>query len=137
GPAGPLLITGPLALNWKQRRRGVMPAIENGDLTGINPPSPDRTDAWVRVGVAVADFPRWIFLKTHTHGAQERNHATLLGDGPGSLAELFADLLARYNDGERFVLHFSTPWEMFRAVKVLESNDADAIAAIERFEFPF
>jgi hypothetical protein len=137
GDGGPLIITGPLAIDWRQRRRGFLPAIENGDLTGLNPPSPARADAWVRCGIGVAGFPRWIFVKTHTHGAQERNSATLLGDGAGSLSALFADLLARYNDGERYILHFSTPWEMYRAVKTLESNDARAITAIERFEFKF
>lgn len=137
GSNGPLLVTGPLALNWKQRRRGIFPAIENGDLTGLNPPSPDRVDAWIRCGIHVAGFPRWIFVKTHTHGAQERNSDTLLGDGDGSLSALFADLRARYDDGERYVLHFSTPWEMYRAVKVLESNDTAAIAAIESFSFQF
>jgi len=137
GSGGPLIVTGPLALNWRQRRRGLLPAIENGDLTGINPPSPDRVDAWVRCNIHVDGFPRWIFVKTHTHGAQERNSDTLLGDGDGSLSALFADLLERYNDGERYVLHFSTPWEMYRAVKVLESNDVDAIRAIEDFRFSF
>lgn len=137
GAAGPLLISGPLAINWKQRRRGFLPAVENGDLTGANPPSPDRVDAWVRCNIHVEGFPRWIFVKTHTHGAQERNSDTLLGDGAGSLSALFADLLARYNDGKRYVLHFSTPWEMYRAVKALESNDPQAIRAIENFEFSF
>jgi hypothetical protein len=137
GPNGPLLVTGPLTLNWKRRRRGFFPAIENGDLTGLNPPSPDRVDAWIRCGIHVSGFPRWIFVKTHTHGAQERNSDTLLGDGEGSLSALFADLRARYDDGERYVLHFATPWEIYRAVTVLESNDARAIEAIERFEFPF
>jgi hypothetical protein len=137
GAAGPLIVTGPLALNWKQRRRGILPAIENGDLTGVNPPSPDRVDAWVRARIGVEGFPRWTFIKTHTHGAQERNSATLLGAGPGSLSALFADLLARYNDGARFILHYSTPWEMYRAVRVLEAGDRDAIDAIERFEYRF
>jgi hypothetical protein len=91
----------------------------------------------VRCGIGVAGYPRWIFVKTHTHGAQERNSNPLLGDGAGSLSALFADLLARYNDGERYVLHFATPWEMYRAVKVLESNDSEAIQAIERFDFSF
>jgi hypothetical protein len=137
GREGPLIVTGPLAVNWKQRRRGLLPAIENGDLTGHNPPAPDRLDAWVRCGIALAGFPRWVFIKAHTHGAQEKNAAGLLGDGPGSLAALFADLTARYDDGERFVLHFATPWEVVRAVRVLEAGDRDGIAAIERFDYRF
>jgi hypothetical protein len=137
GGDGPLIVTGPLCLNWKQRRRGVLPALENGDLTSLNPPAPDRVDAWVRTAVTVAGFPRWVFVKVHTHGAQERNSERLLGDGPGSLGALFADLLARYNDGDRYVLHFSTPWEIYRAVRALESNDPDTIGRIERFEYRY
>jgi hypothetical protein len=114
-----------------------LPAIENGDLTGLNPPAPDRVDAWVRAGISVAGWPRWVFVKAYTHGAQEGNAQRLLGDGPGSLASLFADLLARYDDGERYVLHFSTPWEVFRAVRALEADDREAVAAIERFEYRF
>jgi hypothetical protein len=135
--AGPLIVDGPLVLNWHRRRRGILPAVENGDLTGINPPSADRVDAWVRAGVCVAGFPRWLFVKAYTHGAQERNAARLLAEGPGSLRSLFADLLARYDDGVRHVLHFTTPWEIYRCVKVLESNDPGDIAAVERFEYPF
>lgn len=134
---GPLLVTGPLSLNWRRRRRGLFPAIENGDLTGINPPAPDRVDAWIRAGVSVKGFPSWVFVKVYTHGAQERNSERLLGDGAGGLATVFSDLLARYNDGTRYVLHFATPWEIFRAVRVLEAGDRRAIAAIERFDFPF
>jgi len=130
------IVNGPLALNWQRRRRGIMPAIENGDLTGINPPAPDRTDVWIDTAVSVAGFPNWIFVKAYTHGGQERNAARLLGEDRG-LAALFADLLARYNDGERYVLHFSTPWEVYRAIRVLEAADTDAIRAIERFEYPF
>lgn len=132
-----LLFAGPLALNWRQRRRVILPAIENGDLTHLNPPKPDRIDSWVRTSVGVGDWPRWIFIKAYTHGAQERNAGRLLGDGEGSLAAMYRDLLARYNDGERYVLHFSTPWEMYCGVKALEMADASAIAAIERFDYSF
>ncbi|HEX5133265.1 MAG TPA: hypothetical protein VFX92_12355 [Candidatus Krumholzibacteria bacterium] len=135
-PPGPLIVTGPLALNWRRRRRGLMPAVENGDLTGINPPAPDRTDLWIECGISVAGFPRWTFVKAYTHGAQEKNAARLLG-ADGGLASLFADLLARYNDGTRYVLHFTTPWEIFQAVRILESGDEAAIRAVERFEHRF
>jgi hypothetical protein len=136
GGDGPLIVTGPLALNWARRRRGVMPAVENGDLTGINPPGPDRTDVWINTAISVTGFPRWIFVKAYTHGAQERNSARLLGADQG-LSALFSDLLARYDDGERHILHFSTPWEVHRAVRVLEAADAAAIDAIEKFSYRF
>jgi len=40
-----MLFTGPLTLNWHRRRRGIFPAVENGDITGINAAYPDRVDA--------------------------------------------------------------------------------------------
>ncbi len=132
-----LLVTGPLCVNWKQRRRGILPAIENGDITDLNPALPARVDAWVRTGVHVRGFPSWIFIKAYTHGGQEPNAAHLLSDRPGSLSALYRDLLARYNDGSRYVVHFSTPWEMVGAIRVLETGDQAAIRAIERFEHRF
>ncbi len=136
-PDAPLLVTGPLALNWRRRKRGILPSLENADLTATSPPGPDRLDLWIRTAVSVRNFPRWIFVKLHTHGAQEANAELLLGDGAGSLASLFGDALARYNDGARHVLHFATPWEIVRAVHVLESADNASIRAIENFEYPF
>ncbi|MDH3198044.1 MAG: hypothetical protein OEO21_07370 [Candidatus Krumholzibacteria bacterium] len=132
-----LLFTGPLALNWRRRRRGVLPAVENGDITGRNPALPDRVDLWVRHAPAVRGFPRWRFLKPYTHGTQEGNSALLLSDGPGGLAAVYRDLLARYNDGRRYVVHFTTPWEMYRCVRVLEDADDEAIEAVEAFAFRF
>jgi hypothetical protein len=131
-----LLVTGPLCVNWNRRRR-LVPALENGDITDLNPALPSRVDAWVRTAVHVRGFPRWVFIKAYTHGGQEPNAAHLLSDQPGGLAALYRDLLARYNDGERFVVHFSTPWEMVGAIRALESADEAKIRAIERFEHNF
>jgi hypothetical protein len=132
-PSGDLLlINGPLALNWRRRKAGLMPAVENGDITDINPGTLDRADLWVRTGVHVAGWPRWVFIKLHTHGAQEANAGYLLSPRGG---EMYADLLRRFNDGKRYVLHFVTAWQMFRCVKALERGDEAAIEKIERFEY--
>ncbi len=131
-----LLVTGPLCVNWKRRHR-MLPTIENGDITGLNPAVPSRVDAWVRTSVHVRGFPRWRFIKAYTHGSQESNAELLLSDRPGSLPAMYRDLLARYNDGNRFVVHFSTPWEMVCAIRALEAGDEQAIEAIERFEHRF
>jgi hypothetical protein len=136
GAGSLLLVTGPLCVN-RSRRRRFMPTIENGDITDLNPAVPSRVDAWVRTGVHVRGFPRWVFIKAYTHGGQEPNAEHLLSDRPGSLAAMYRDLLARYNDGERFVVHFSTPWEMVGAIRALESGDEATIRAIERFEHRF
>lgn len=131
-----LMVTGPLCVKWRRQRR-FLPAIENADITDLNPATPGRVDAWIRTAVHVGGWPRWVFVKAYTHGAQERNAEHLLSDRPGSLASMYRDLLARYNDGERYVVHFSTPWEMVGAIRALEAADDAAIRAIEGFEYRF
>lgn len=75
-----LLVQGPLGLNWRRRKHGLLPRIDNGDLTGINPPRLDRFHVWSRLGIQVAGRPDWLFVKLHTHGGIARNYDMLLGD---------------------------------------------------------
>ncbi len=77
---GLLLIQGPLAIDWRRRKWGVLPRLENGDLRGVFPPSMARFELWLRAGVGVVGRPSWIFVKLHTHGALERNADMLLGE---------------------------------------------------------
>jgi hypothetical protein len=129
-PGDLLMVNGPLALNWARRKRGVFPAIENGDITGTYPATPDRADLWVRTAVSVRGWPNWVFVKIHTHGTQEANSAYLLSEEGAAMYEY---LLRRYNDGERYVLHFSTPWEVYRCIRALERGDEKGIRDIEEF----
>lgn len=119
-PSGDLMIIqGPLGLNWRWRKFGVVPRIENADVRRTSPPRNDRTDLWVRTAIHVAGKPDWIFVKVHTHGTQEGDVDTLLGP---PTAALFSDLEARYNDGERYKLHYVTAREMYNIVKAAEAG---------------
>lgn len=119
-PSGDLMIIpGPLALNWKKRKFGLIPRIENSDVRRSAPPTPDRVDAWVRTGIHVQGKPDWIFVKIHTHGTQEPDMDTLLG-APSE--QLYRHLEERYNDGTRHVLHYVTAREMYNIVKAAEAG---------------
>lgn len=132
-PSGDLLlVTGPLDLNWKKRRKMIFPAIENGDITGINPPTRDRIDLWIRTGIHVRGWPGWTFVKVHTHGLQPGNAGLLLGDGIGRMHEY---LLSMYNDGTRYALHYVTARECFTCVRALEQGDAAKIRRIEEHDY--
>jgi hypothetical protein len=132
-PSGDLLIvTGPLAVDWRRCMRTGLPSIENAAISSTNPPTPARVDIWIRVGITVKHWPSWVFVKVHTHGAQERVAACLLDQG---LKELYAYLLRRYNDGRRYVLHFVGPREIYCCVKALESANAAWIKKIEDFDY--
>lgn len=127
-----LLVTGPLAINWRKRRKLIFPAIENGDITGLNPPDRGRIDLWVSTSVGVRDWPGWIFIKTHTHGAKESNAGVLLGD---EMIAAHDYLLTHYNDGVRYVLHYVTAWELFQCVRAVETGDTERMRRIESFDY--
>jgi len=114
-----LIVQGPLTLNWRDRVRGVLPRIENGEMSPDNPPTPLRADLWVEQRVHVEGRPEWVFVKLHTHGAEE-GHARALLDGP--LDRTLSYLESRYNDGARYRLHYVTAWEMFNVIRAAEAG---------------
>ena len=114
-----LLIQGPLGLNWKDRRFGIIPRIENADVRGGQPPTQQRVDAWVRTGVHVQGRPEWVFVKIHTHGTQEADMDTLLGP---KMDAMHAYLEATYNDGSHFVLHYVSAREAYNIAKAAEAG---------------
>jgi hypothetical protein len=117
-PSGDLMIIqGPLALNWKARKWGLIPKIENGDITGANPPTPERIDIWVKQHIHVKGEPNWIFVKIHTHGTQERHHASLFGEAAG---DMYSYLENKYNDGINYCLHYMTSRQMYSVIKKIE-----------------
>jgi hypothetical protein len=114
-----MIIQGPLMLNWKRRKFGVMPRIEAGDMRAATPPSKDRVDLWVDAGVQVKGRPDWLFIKVHTHGTQEQDMDVLLGK---ATSDMFTYLEEKYNDGENYNLHYVTAREMFNIIKAAEAG---------------
>jgi hypothetical protein len=104
-----LMITGPLAL-VRKGRFGIR--LENGALTGNDPPTADRVASWIDQGIHIEGRPEWIFVKVHTHGAIDNTAASLLGaDGRAMHAAL-----ARYMErGDK--LHYVTAREMFNVAR--------------------
>jgi hypothetical protein len=119
-PEGDLmLVQGPLALNLTSRKLGLLPRIESGELSGDNPPTPERARLWVREGIHVKGKPDWIFIKLHTHGCNERNMEAVLGD---AMDRTLTFLETTYNDGQRYALHYVTAREMYNVVKAAEAG---------------
>ncbi len=114
-----MIVQGPLGLNWRQRKFGLIPRIENADVRRGCPPTPERVDAWVRTGIHVEGRPEWVFVKVHTHGTQERDMDTLLGAPADAM---HAHLESVYNDGRNFVLHYVTAREVYNIIKAAEAG---------------
>ncbi|MFN3653454.1 MAG: hypothetical protein ACK47B_28070 [Armatimonadota bacterium] len=110
------LIPGPVAIHRDGRGR---PRLDDGQLTGGNPWRPDRVDAWVAAGVHVIDRPEWIFVKLHTHGCADSTRLALL---KGELDRLWTDLERRYNDGDRYRLHYVTARESYNILRAAEDG---------------
>ncbi len=103
-----LMIEGPLAIT--RRPRSLTVRIENSAVTANDPATPSRIDNWVSQNIHVTGRPEWVFVKVHTHGAPEKQAASLLTDKG---RQMHAELCGRYNDGRSWVLHYVTAREMF------------------------
>lgn len=120
-PAGALLmIPGPLVLDWSRPKFGVLPRIENGCLQASQPPDAGRIDNWLRAGVEVPDTTgRTVAAKLHTHGAEEPNMRTLLGDPAVRFHEALRE---RSERDPAFRYSYVTAWEL--ACRVLAGTSS-------------
>ncbi|MCK5875637.1 MAG: hypothetical protein KAG82_13150 [Alcanivoracaceae bacterium] len=115
-----MIIQGPLMLNWKQRKWGMMPRIENSDIRRSMPPTAERVDLWVKAGISVSGRPDWLFIKIHTHGTQDGDMDTLLGEPMHAMHDY---LESRYNDGKNYALHYVTAREMYNIARAAEAGE--------------
>ena len=114
-----MIVQGPLALNWRNRKWGLVPRIENSDVRASNQPTRDRVDLWVQQHIHVQGKPDWIFIKVHTHGAQETDMDTLLGK---PCDDMYSYLEQKYGDGKNYCLHYVSAREMYNIIKAAEEG---------------
>ena len=119
----PLMIQGPLGLNFARRKAGVpAPQIENGGLMTSYPPSMDRLHLWRDAGIGVHGRPEWVFIKLHAHGMDPRDEAAMFGP---PMQRFLADLTAAAAAGA-FGLHFVTAREMVNiALAACDAREGD------------
>jgi hypothetical protein len=119
-PSGDLLlIQGVLALDWGRRKWGLLPRVENSDLSGSLPPALRRVPLWLRFAPRVGGAEDAVFIKLSCHGAPEKNHEALLG---APARELWEGLCRNYAHGGHR-LRFMSCWEMAQAVHALERGE--------------
>jgi hypothetical protein len=128
---GLLMIQGPLLFDWRQRKRGLLPGIENACLQGSQPPSLERLHLWLRARVQVPTRPDWYFVKLHTHGCNEANHSALLGEPMMRFHRALAEY-ARIH--RRFHYHYVTAREMYNLARAAEDGWTGDVAAVRDYE---
>jgi len=109
-----LMVQGPLAVRFRENGRRV-PRVEVGELAGQDPPTADRVRLWFRFAPQLGEH---LFIKLHTHGAQDKNSAMLLG---GGLDDLFR-LVGEHAAARGCRLHFATAWDFYRAIETLRTG---------------
>ncbi len=113
------LIQGPLVLDWRRRKWGLLPRVENGCIQGTQPAAAGRIDQWLRARVQVPSRPDWYFVKLHTHGGPEHNQKVLLGE---PMVRFHADLARRASEDSAFRYHYVTAREMYNLAKAAEAG---------------
>ena len=114
-----LLVQGPLTLNLRRRKFGLLPRIENGDLTAANPPTIERLRLWLECQVAVEGRPNWVYVKLHTHGAKPENTGMFLGEPMRAFHRALAELAVR-NANIRY--HYVTARELVNILHAAEAG---------------
>jgi len=121
-----LLIQGPLTLNWRARKAGILPRIESGEISADAPPSAARVRLWESCHIGVRGADEHVFIKVHTHGTEERTSDMLFN---GGFDQLWTALEANYRDRPGYVLHYQTAWEMHETVLRLAHRHAANMAS--------
>ena len=122
-PGELLMVQGPLTLNWKEGKFGVLPKIESAELSFDAPPSAHRVALWGRCGIGVRGAPKHVFIKVHTHGATDASMRMLFDEG--GFERLWTELERQYRDQPDSELHYVTAWEMAERVRELAAQQAD------------
>ncbi|OGV64048.1 MAG: hypothetical protein A2498_01845 [Lentisphaerae bacterium RIFOXYC12_FULL_60_16] len=126
-----MLIQGPLTVNWRSRKFGLLPRIENGAMAHDNPPTALRAGLWVRQAIGVESRPDLVFVKVHTHGGSSANQQVLLGP---VMRNFYRDLAARYNDGDRWRLHFVSARECYNLIRAVEDGQTGDPGSFRNYE---
>ncbi len=116
---GVVMIPGPLGLNWGRRKFEVLPGLENGETSGVNPATIERLRLWSKIGVHVRGRPEWVVIKLHTHGAVHGNRDALLGE---QMVSFHRELTEVCGDESELCLHYVSARELFNIIKAAEGG---------------
>jgi hypothetical protein len=108
----PLVVQGPLMLDFHAGRGFRRLHIDNAALTGANPASLRRLSLWKRAAISVKGRPDWLFIKLHCHGMDPGHEEATLG----SAMQQFVRELAGGAEKRNEVLHFVSTREMVNII---------------------
>jgi len=108
----PLMVQGPLMMDFDRHARNGMARVENAALTAANPPSLRRLKLWKKAAIAVQGRPDWLFIKLHCHSMDPTQREAVLG---GAMQRFLSELVEGAPDRQE-VIHFVTAREMVNII---------------------
>ena len=109
-------------MRWASRTHLFKPSIEQSNISGADVPFPARIDYWINKRVHVKGKSDWIIIKIHGHGAsaEKADREILLSR---EFDRMFTYLEEKYNDKQKFFLHYVSAREMSNIIKAAESGE--------------
>ena len=108
----PLMVQGPLMLDFDGQARNGIGRFENAALTGANPPSLRRLALWKKAAISVQERPDWIFIKIHCHSMDPAQREAVIGEA----MQHFLAGLVRGAPDRREIIHFATARQMVNII---------------------
>lgn len=108
GPLHPIFVNG-----WPSSLR-----VFGDDIAQGKPPTKKRIDLWVNTWIHIEGRTDWVFVKVHTHGAEDAD--VILGEDMDRALDYLED---RYNDGKKYVLHYASARELYNMIKAAEAGE--------------
>ena len=104
----PLIVQGPLVTDLRRTLWLGRPILDNGAITGSNPPTMHRLSLWKQAQVRVLGRPDWLFIKLYCHSMDPTQKDSVMGD---SFRNFLAAMVGGADDRKE-TLHFVTAREM-------------------------
>ena len=104
----PIMVQGPLIADFRRSLLSVRPVLDNGGITGTNPPTMHRFALWKQAQVRVLGRPDWLFIKVHCHSMNPTQKDAIIGE---SFRHFLSSLVEDAADRKE-TLHFTTAREM-------------------------
>jgi hypothetical protein len=104
----PLVIQGPLMLDFDRHARNGIARLENAALTAANPPSLRRLQLWKKAAITIQGRPDWLFIKLHCHSMDPTQQEAVLGAALQQFLSEFVETAPQRQE----VIHFVTAREM-------------------------
>lgn len=110
----PIILTGPLVLNWTRRIKGLpVPRLDDGALVYNQPMDIARFNRWRSANITVKGRPDWIFVKLYCHGFFDHDQSASVGE---DVSRFFSSIIENGQKTGEYDVYFASARETFNMV---------------------